>query len=291
MNKSLIIALAICAASVAQAQFIASTDNSRYALTVTRYGSLADAQAQTNAIGGPATVVDAATNDLRDLAVYFTEGVGGQDFSIFLTAWYYTTEANTNSLPKDDPSGDRYYSGWGNPNNNFNGFVQMYDDVSATRSSASGTWSVLNAGVADGSTFSLSASGANATYANAFSRLWPQNALGGDDGTFHTWNLNLTATGLTANWNGTLGMYESLDEATTVTGSFTGIFENQGTVSANNGFYVYSGVIQGGSWAGAQGNAALNGDLGNSQFAAVPEPATMTLLALAALKRRKRKNA
>ncbi len=241
---------------------------------MTKYASLIDAQNEVNALDSY-TLTDPATNDRRDLGTYFVHDVAtfDDDQAIFLTAWYYTTDPNNGA-----------YSGWGNPNNTNTGFVQMYDDNASTVTSRNANWDVLNEGVADGSVFSMSASGAGATNADEFARLW-HGAVGGAGsltrGTFHSWDFFYQATGLTANWDPTHGLYTAFDEATTVEGAIGGIFENTGTDSQYHGFYRFGGSLVIDSWAASQ--SSLNGDFASSAYGAVPEPATMTVLGLAAL--------
>jgi hypothetical protein len=279
-------ALAVAASlSMAQDRFFMASDYMSYDLTMTKYASLSDAQNSVNSLGSY-TLSDPATNDRRDLGTYFVQDVAtfDTDYAIFTTAWYYTTDPDNGA-----------YSGWGNPNNTNTGFVQMYDDNASTVSSMSATWSTLNAGVADASTFSMSASGTNATHADEFARLW-HGATGGTgsltNGTFLSWDFNMTATGLTADWDGTHNLFVANDHPSTVSGGFNGIFQNDNvTDSQYNGFYVFSGTLNSDSWAYAN-SGDLNGAFSNSAFGAVPEPATMTVFGLAALAglRKRKKN-
>jgi len=275
-TKPILVAAFVVTASLSfgQDRFFMSSDKMSYDMTMTKYGSLADAQSNSNSLGSY-TLSDPATNDRRDMATYFVQDVATYDsnYAIFMTAWYYTTNPSQGA-----------YSGWGNPNNTNTGFVQMYDDGLSSVNSMTGSWSVLNAGVAGGSTFSMSASGGNAG-AGQFARLW-HGATGGaanlTGGTFHSYNFNVTASGLTANWDGTHGLYTSFDHPGTVTGGFSGIFENTGNDAQYHGFYAFSGVLNESSWALANSND-LNGAFVDSAYGAVPEPATMTILGLAAL--------
>lgn len=95
-----------------------SYDNFHYSGAVTRYSTLADAQAGTNAVS--TTSISTATNDTRstlpnarDGQIYVAASSAGYDptnLSYFSTAWYFTT------FPAN---GD----GWGNPNNTNPGFI------------------------------------------------------------------------------------------------------------------------------------------------------------------------
>src|SRR5690606_18395512 len=93
------------------------------------------------------------------------------------------------------------------------------------------------------------------------------------------------------------GWVEADGHPTSVTGKFKAVFQNNDDRNPNqNGFYDIEIVFNMDSWAFAQGDAALNGDLSQSYFAAaaVPEPATVGAIAIAFLGgivylRRKRK--
>ena len=278
----MVVALAVAASlSMAQDRFFMSSDYMSYDLSMTRYDSLSDAQNSVNAQGSY-TLVDPATNDRRDMGTYFVQDVASfdSDYAIFVTAWYYTTNGSNGA-----------YSGWGNPNNTNTGFIQMYDTGATTVNSMTGSWSVLNAGVAGGSTFTMSASGGNAG-ASQFARLW-HSATGGaaslTGGIFHSYDFNVTASGLTANWDATHGLYAAYNHPASLSGGFSGIFENTGTDAQYNGFYVFNGVLNETSWAYSQ-SGSLNGAFSDSAFGAVPEPATMTVFGLAALAGMRKRN-
>lgn len=273
---TLLAAMAAVSAMSFGQRFFMSTDLMSYDMTMTKYATLSDAQNATNALGSY-TLTDGATNDRRDMGTYFVRDVAtfDTDQAIFLTAWWYTTDPNNGQ-----------YSGWGNPNNTNTGFIQMYDGDASTVTTWDAQWSVLNAGVADGSTFTLSAQGAGADYTSDFARLW-HGATGGAGsltrGIFHNWNFQYSASGLTADWDNTHGLYAAYDHPDAVTGSISGIFENTNTTDTQyNGFYVFNGTLNVGSWAYAQGGN-LNGAFSDSAFGAVPEPGSMALLGLAAL--------
>lgn len=289
------LAIAVTSAFAVQAawanDFLASTDMIGYTGSVSVYDTLADAQNETNARSGPHAW------DQRSAGLYFAGGshpsaAGFENANIFLTAWWYTTSDNTNGYAKDDPLGDRLYSGWGNPENTNTGFVQLYDGDGSTTTSKSASWSTLNPGVVDGSVFTLLASGTNAPYAEDFSRLWHAPNVGGagalTSGTFVEWDMELVASGLTANWDGTY--MTSLDHPDSVSGHFRGIFENQSTTDSSvHGFYRFDLTFNDTVWAVTQGNEALNGNLSDSYFSTVPEPGTLTVLALGALALRRRR--
>lgn len=290
-NKSILLLALLSFGALANAQYFAYDERVSYDnLTITRYDTLADAQNETNAVGGPwdLATVDASIqnprNGNRDFAYYISNGTTlDVDQALLLTAWYFTT------TPANGP-------GWGNPNNTNTGFFQMYDDDNDTVVTSTGGWSVLDPGVADGSTFSFTVAGVNAGAAET-ARLWHAPNTGGaaslTAGVFHEYALNVTATGLTANFDGTY--FSATDAATNVSGSLTGIFENTNTTDPLlNGFYRFNAAVGDDSWAVANGAVYPAGGINydpEGLYAAVPEPATTTgiVLGLAALAARRRK--
>lgn len=277
MKKILLVSMFAVACAAVQAQnFYASTDKFGYAGTMTKYASLSDAQAQTNAI---------SSHNFwqRDGALYVLQGGSSfdpvnPDANVFMTAWYYTTDATHGE-----------YSGWGNPNNNTDSFVQLYDADGSTTVTKSGGWTS-----AAYDTFHLNVSGVNSNYTDDFSRLWNGKPAGAGEptkGAFVNYELDVTATGL-AGTEIDPGFFESSNHPTSVSGSFRGIFENQSTTDLDsNGFYRFDLALNDTNWAFGQTN--LNGAFADSTFgaAAVPEPTSMAVLGLgvAALLRRRRK--
>lgn len=281
MKRTVTVAVGLAVGSLSFAgEWFAGVDEIGYTGSITRHATLADANANVNVIGGPHAIPQrdgyvSAANATTNPAFFPTSFLVG-------TAWYYTIEDNTNGKPKDDPDGDRYYSGWANPNNTNVGFVQMFDDDASTVSSMLGQWTDLTY-----STYTLFGTGTNSGVAES-ARLWdapgpngfPQNTAG----IFRSWTLNMTFTGLSGTPSG--GLIVHTGTIGGVTGSFTGVFENTSTTNVGaNGFYRFTLNYNMTSWVKAQGNAALNGDLLESVIGAeaVPEPASMTALGLAAL--------
>jgi hypothetical protein len=276
MKKTLMVSLLAAACAAVHAQtFYASTDKFGYNGSMTKYASLADAQAQTNAI---------STHNFaqRDGSMYVLKNASSFDSltpntNEFLTAWYYTTNQDHGA-----------YSGWDNPNNNTDSFVQLYDDNASTTVTKTGGWtnSSYNA-------FHFNVTGVNANSAD-FARLWNGKPAGAGEptkGSFVSYELDVTAAGLTGVQINP-GFYESSNQPTSVSGFFRGIFQNQSTTDpSSNGFYRFDLALNNTNWASNQSN--LNGSFANSTFgaAAVPEPATMAALGLgmAALLRRRRK--
>lgn len=263
-------------AAACQAQFVASCDNWGYQGSATRYNTAVEAALGINAVGS-------ASFAHRDGSLYMLQNRADYDpthpdANGINTAWFYTTDQTHGA-----------YSGWGNPNNTNDSFVQLSDD-SQTRTSASGAWT-------DGSytTFHLAVTGANADYTTSFSRLWDGSSLA-PQGEFLTYDLDMTFTGLAGAVDG--AYITSTGEPVGVSGHFKGIFWNNRPADlANNGFYAFDLAIDQSfaPWALNQ-NDPLNGPFFTSVFSAapVPEPATMAALglgALAMLRKRRRKSA
>jgi len=259
-----------------------STDRFGYTGTVYRYATLQDAQQDTNRI-------DTVTIGNRDLALYIVNDYEEYDlnYNIIMGSWWYTTADNTNGYPKDDPSGDRYYSGWGNTRGNTGvGFMQLYDEYADTVASVAMQFKNYNGTY--WTEFELDISGVNAGAAD-YARFSVYDNVN-DGGFWHTYHLTLTASGLEG-IEAPSGRIEAFNHPTGVNGSFSGLFElteNQ-TSPANIGFYRIELTLDMTNWAFEQGDEALNGNFAESYFAVIPEPATMTLLALGGLFLRKRR--
>ena len=293
-----VLALFVANSALASSSFMVSTDRVSYTGTVTVYDTIEDARAAVNARSGPTSIPNRITDSPydtpnRDAGMLFSNSFQGQDDSnILLTSWYYTTVDNTNGFPKDNPLGDKYYSGYGNPNNTNTGFIQLYDEDGSTDLTSSGSFSDF-----DGTyytTFNLQVSGENAPYSEDWSRLWHAPQVGGASvltaGQFIEYNLNITFGGLQGVQTGDL--IEAYTHPDSVVGTLTGIFENTdftGYIGSSgqpatddpslSGFYVFDFTFNMDNWAFGQGDEALNGDLEISYFAeAVPVPAGVWLL-------------
>lgn len=272
---------AACAVALSAAYgspLLVSYDDFHYTGTVTRYATLADAQAATNALATAS--ITTATNqtrttlpNARDGQVYFASGAAGYDpvdLAYFSTAWYFTTDpANGN--------------GWGNPNNTNTGFVQYYD-ASATP--------VVSGGWLDANTrFVLDVSGGDGDSFN-HARLWAAAAEGGEAGntagTFLAFQLNLVADfAAPAALDDATGWYTTLAAPTALSGSASGIFQNDSTTDPSlNGFYTFDFAFASGSWASQNEATWNNGQYTPQSFfaapgATVPVPGTLALLGLA----------
>lgn len=264
-----------CAVQV-YAGFAAATDRTSYTGTVTRYATLADAQAGANAIGTyeitPRDTAAPHNTAYRDAGVFFVKNAPHYytDSSIFLTAWWYTTNPDNGA-----------YSGWGNPNNTNTGFTQLYDDNADTTTSAQGFWNSAR------NQFTLQASGANSG-ASEYARLWHAPGVGGaaglTRGVFHSWSIDVTYGGLAAVFNN--GGWESTAHPASVSGSFDALFENTNTLDPQyQGYYVVSYSFGMDNWAWANRDS-LNGAFSDSYFystTVIPAPgaALLGLLGLA----------
>lgn len=263
----------IFVAGAAQAQFdgLISTDRFGYTGTVVRYASLADAQSGSNPI-------ETVSIGDRDLSVYVAHNdTVDADFNYMGGSWWYTTDASGNA-------------GHGNTRGNTGpGFLQLYDEDANTDTSVS--MSFDNFDGTHYTEFNLSLQGTNAGAAD-YGRLSVYDNVN-DGGIWHTYNLSLTATGLTG-MEVSPGIIESGTHPTGVSGSIAGIFEiteNQ-TSPANQGFYVFDFDINMVNWAYENRND-LTGQyaFADSLFRTVPTPATGALIALAgvgAARRRRR---
>jgi hypothetical protein len=255
-----------------------STDRFGYTGTTTRYATLADAQSAINAI-------ETITVENRDLSLFAVK-----DYSSYYTntsqmmgSWWYSTDSSAGP-------------GYGNTRGNTGiGFLQLADVANTTVSSESMSFSDW-----DGTywtKFNLSISGANADYANSYARFSPFSSNTSDSGIYLSYALTLAATGLQGTQTAP-GIIEATNHPTGVTGTFTGLFQNQGTDTTKQGFYTFNMTLDMTNWAWDNqssltypvggGSPAdvygyVKGGFQDSYFATVPEPCTMALLGLGGL--------
>lgn len=256
-----------------------STDRFGYSGTVTRYGSLADANSGTGAL-------EIVSIGDRDLSLFFAQNDTQEaDFNYMSGSWWYTT----------DSSG---IAGWGNTTGNTGpGFMQLYDADASTDTSVSMNFSNQVGGFY--TQFDLSVTGSNAD-ASDFSRLSVFDNVN-DGGIWHNYALNMTATGLEGIETAP-GIIESSNHPIGVTGSITGVFEiteNQ-TSPANQGFYVFNFDLSMTNWAwDNQGDLMdqdefgnpIAGSFGESIFRTVPSPSSLALLGLSGVVATRRRRA
>lgn len=217
------------------AAFFASTERIGYVGTISVYDSLKDAQEGRNPRYANIPVPQ------RDLVIYVVRNrpTFYDDFNSILTLWY----------PNE---GD-------NPNNQNEGFVQMYDSNADNWKNHIGYWR------SDLDTYVLDVKGENASYplgeaAGDFARLWNAGAgrTGGEGtkGTFITYQYQLVASGLKAADPDKDGFYENTSNATSYSGFFRGIFRNESErYPLSNGYYVFELRINNVSWAVKNGFA------------------------------------
>lgn len=262
------------AAIASAGDYMVATDAFNYSGTVARYATLADAQSATNMISS------ATLSQPRDGAIWHTKnaptsyaGAGYENDTILATAWYYTI----------DP-GHGAYSGWGNPNNTDDSFMQLYNSGNGTVTSNTASWN------GSFTALNVSISGVNADYTNSYARLWSgQSGSSLDDGVFLSYSINYTLSGLSATLDPSTGWMKDDTSRGVMSGSFTGIFQN---LEANAGYYVYNvSLFDSGTTYGEANSANLNGAFFTTFVAApVPEPASLAIMSvgLLALKRRKK---
>ena len=246
--------------AAAAAGGIASSDRFGYEGTITRYGSLIDAQSGTNSIE-TLNIMD------RDLSLYMANNDSVEsDFNYMSGSWWYTThETGT--------------AGWGNTTGNTGpGFMQLYDDDASTDTSVSMEFNNF-----DGThytQFDMSVEGAGADAAD-YARLSAYDNLN-DGGIWHSYSLNMSVFGLEGVMTAP-GVIESTNEATGVSGTITAIFEiteNQ-TNGDSIGFYAVDFTLTMDNWA-FDNRDDLTGDYAfdPSFFRTVPTPGAFGTFAI-----------
>jgi hypothetical protein len=227
---------AFAASSSAQPEsFSAISDRFGYTGTISVYDSYGDAQSRQN----PRYVSIVVPQ--RDGSIFIVRKMESvwSDFNNIMTNWYS--------------------NGGNNPNNNNQGFFQLYDDNASAWQNQKAFWS------RDLQTFTVTAKGRNATYPSAtvpgdYARLWnsgaPQGSAESTKGTYLAYEYTLTATGLNAADSGG-GIYMNTTDATSYVGSFRGIFRNESErYPESNGYYVFDFQFNSKSWATENGYAS-----------------------------------
>lgn len=220
----------------------------------------------------------------RDASIFTTSGAptadagaGGENYTLFQTNWYSSLNGQNNG---------------NNPNDTDTGFVTLQDTTNHYVTSANGRWT--NAAMTD---FQLIINGTETgTTANDDERLWAAPEVGGASGdtygvfTGYTLTLNATfapgsVTNESPHW------WSTTATPLSITGSFTGTFQNTSTTTpSNQGTYKFDLTFQPQNWAGANN---IPDTYGPTYFGAtVPEPATFALfgtglLGLVLLRRRR----
>lgn len=212
----------------------------------TRHATLADAMSGMN-------VSETGTMPQRDITFYISQGVTDNP---------------------SDPAFDiltNWYSGSSNPSNTNYGFFQHFDADASTVTALDSYWS------SDLTEFTLTASASGADYPNDYARFGERGGPG-TTAYFHSLELDLTVSGLTASYNSTLDRYEGTDTASAmISGSLSGIVENVGADPTRNGFYAYDLTLNSDSWAYDNGYVT-DGQVTAYSSHVVPEPSSMALV-------------
>ncbi len=252
---------AMASYSLAGSAGLVDTDRFGYSGTIYRYGSLEDAKAGENS-----TETIAVTD--RDLAVVIRKDYqGNSDRNVIMGSWWYTID----TLGR---------AGYGNTTGNTGvGFVQLYDSDGSTDTEISMGFSNYNGTYY--TEYNLNVIGQSANTAEDVSRLSVYDNVN-DAGIYHEYELSLTASGLEG-VQLSPGVIKSTNHPTSVTGSFSGVFElteNQ-TSPANQGFYSFDLALNMDNWAytnkdhlktvDGEGNVVPD-SFSPSTFAVVPLP-------------------
>lgn len=256
-----------------------STDRFGYTGSIVKYDTFNDAVLGVNAVETIDVGVDVANDDSRehrDASMRFVDNASSYDVNqnILTSSWWYTINGAAGS---------------GNINGNTGvGFMQMYDMDGSTDTSIDMSFSNF-----DGSywtDFNLLVSGGNATPVDDYARLSAYDNVH-DAGTYLSYNLDITATGLQGVQTG--NVIEATNHATGVSGNFNGLFTFGGDSNGDiyDGFYTFSLDFDMDNWA-FNNNGSLNGqyhdngEIYASQFVAihdVPEPTTLAVFSLGLL--------
>lgn len=270
-SVALALVTASSTAALAQGPYVA-TNLFGYTGTVSRYSTLADANARTNAILSSPYAIGQ-----RDLSLYFASGNGGfTGTPAFPSAFQFLTNTFVNP----------------GQNNTNVGLVQIYDADGASMTSASGVWTS-----AAKNQYRLSVTGANTLaacedYSLVFgpgdcSRLWNAGTVGGSgssettSGRYISYQFDLLASGLTpATFNAATGVFESLSEPTSLVSMFNGVFQNTSVESGSNGFYNVSLTLNRTTSISEPGEGDLS-VFGSSTV--TPEPSTYAMMGVGLL--------
>jgi hypothetical protein len=227
--------------------------------------------ADSNQFGYAGTVQNLSTPGSSAVAV-----PGNQDASLYLVNNAPVSSNSTlNGYAANNNSNDIESNWYQSPGANQNyGFFQINDG--GTMTSATGGWTQQSNGLWN---FAVTVTGANASYANSFARLWQPDAGDAWSGTYTSYTYTLTATGMTTSvadgWR-----YNTADPAT-ITGSFAGTFvsDPRDPASAYDGdTYSVNLDFSNTLWGSTNWSDTYDGvTYGNySTFAApVPEPVTI----------------
>lgn len=261
------IALLIANVQASAGTIYMATDRFGYTGSITRYASLADAQSGMNPLG-------TFTVGQRDLSIVFLDNAPntGDDFYQTLTAWFHTIDGAS--------------PGVGNPSNQNEGFVQIFDDGHSSVTSFEALFT--NPELTE---YRLRVNGANADAVDEFGRLGPMGSNAFDRastaGTFLTYELDATFSNLNpAEFNPFDEAFESFGdpEGVAVSGTFSGIVLNQNNAAPSfNGFYTFNFNLNTTSWAYDNRDSLSDPEFMTSFYASssvIPEPSGLVLASI-----------
>lgn len=254
---ALVVGVSLCLPAVSHALIFVSLNSIGYEGSWQKYASLTDAQNDVN-------LVQSGVVPQRDLQIFLSQGGSSADQFVMATG---------------------HNLGAGNPSNTNEGFLQVQDIGLTTVDSLTGGWTDTNF-----DTYRVNLSGSNAlartsTAGNQEVRLGVGPSDRSTAGTWHSYDLELTFSGVTSSET-TPGVQRADDNPSSVSGNMFILFENPSLLdldsnpNANLGFYRVDISINMNSWA-VDNNVPAVVDTPAAFEASttpVPEPSTYSML-------------